>query len=189
MPRRPGWSFWDVQRRSRGGDFGSIWYVFVLAGHPVPQLNLLTVTLFALACLGIALLIIFAPRRPRFGAMAFLVVAAFLMTNKVYSPQYVLWLLPLLILARPRWRDWWIFSAAELIYFAAIWWHLGGFLAPGNNGRTGSTGWRCCQARRPVLVGDRGRPRCASAGPGSVRANGADDPSGGWLDGAPDAVG
>ena len=28
--------------------------------------------------------------------MAFLVVAAFLMTNKVYSPQYVLWLLPLL---------------------------------------------------------------------------------------------
>ena len=36
-----------------------------------------------------------APRRPRFGAMAFLVIAAFLLTNKVYSPQYVLWLLPL----------------------------------------------------------------------------------------------
>ena len=55
-------------------------------------------------------------------------VVAFLLTNKVYSPQYVLWLLPLLILARPRWRDWLIFTAGELIYFGAIWWHLGGVL-------------------------------------------------------------
>jgi uncharacterized membrane protein len=47
------------------------------------------------------------------GAMAFLVVAAFLMTNKVYSPQYVLWLLPLMILARPKWRDWLIFTAGS----------------------------------------------------------------------------
>jgi hypothetical protein len=124
---------WSTTRP--GGDFGSLWYVFVLAGHPVPQLNLLTMTIFALACLGIALLIILAPRRPRFGAMAFLVVAAFLITNKVYSPQYVLWLLPLLILARPRWREILIFSTAELIYFGSIWFHLGGFLTPGNSGQ------------------------------------------------------
>jgi uncharacterized membrane protein len=75
--------------------------------------------------------------------MAFLVVAAFLMTNKVYSPQYVLWLLPLMILARPKWRDWLIFTAGELIYFVAIWWHLGGFLSPGTARRTGFTGSRC----------------------------------------------
>ena len=65
--------------------------------------------------------------------MAFLVVAAFLLTNKVYSPQYVLWLLPFVILARPRWRDWLVFTAGELIYFVAIWWHLGGLLAPGDS--------------------------------------------------------
>ena len=74
--------------------------------------------------------------------MAFLVVAAFLLTNKVYSPQYVLWLLPFVILARPRWRDWLIFTAGELIYFVAIWWHLGGSSPRATAPPTGSTGWR-----------------------------------------------
>jgi hypothetical protein len=181
-------SFWEYNA-SRGGDFGSIWYVFVLAGHPVPQLNLLTMTLFALACLGIALLIILAPRRPRFGAMAFLVVAAFLITNKVYSPQYVLWLLPLLILARPRWREVLIFSAAELIYFGSIWLHLGGYLTPGNNGQD-RLYWLAVLLRLAVqcwlvilVVRDALRPDHDP-----VRVNGADDPTGGWLDGAPDAA-
>ena len=31
-------------------------------------------------------------------------VAAFLLTNKVWSPQYSLWLVPLAVLALPRWR-------------------------------------------------------------------------------------
>ena len=46
----------------------------------------------------------------------------------------MLWLLPLMILARPRWRDWTIFTAGELLYFGAIWWHLGGYLSPGSSG-------------------------------------------------------
>ena len=56
--------------------------------------------------------------------MAFLVVAAFCLTNKVYSPQYVLWLIPLAALARPRWRDFLIWQAGEVVYFAAIWYFL-----------------------------------------------------------------
>jgi uncharacterized membrane protein len=60
----------------------------------------------------------------------FLVVAAFLLVNKVYSPQYVLWLLPLAALARPRWRDLLIWQAGEIVYFGAIWLHLSGDLAP-----------------------------------------------------------
>ena len=125
--------FWTFNA-DRSGDFGSIWYVFSLAGHDVPHLNVVSAGLFALACLLIGLLVVAAPRRPRFGAVAFLVVAAFLMTNKVYSPQYVLWLLPFVVLARPRWRDWWVFTAGELCYFVAIWWHLGGELSPGDGG-------------------------------------------------------
>ena len=125
-------SFWEFNA-GRTGDLGSIWYVLSLADRPVPNLNLVSFGLFALGCLGIAVLIIVAPRRPRFGAMAFLVMAAFLLTNKVYSPQYMLWLLPFVILARPRWRDWMIFTAGELIYWVAIWWHLGGLLAPGDS--------------------------------------------------------
>ena len=76
--------------------------VRALAGRPAGAVSQLGQrrAVHALLRAGILVLIISAPRRPRFGAMAFLVVAAFLMTNKVYSPQYVLWLLPPMILAR-----------------------------------------------------------------------------------------
>jgi uncharacterized membrane protein len=116
------------------------------------------------------------------------VVAAFLITNKVYSPQYVLWLLPLMILARPRWREWLIFTVGELLYFGAIWWHLGGFLTPGNNGedrlywlavlaRLATQSWVVVMVVRNVFRPE-GDP---------VRAGGLDDPSGGQLDRAGDA--
>jgi len=58
--------------------------------------------------------------------LLFLIVAAFILVNKVYSPQFVLWLIPLLVLALPNWRDFLIFSAAELLHFWAIWGFLSG---------------------------------------------------------------
>ena len=76
-----------------------------------------------------------APATPRLAQLGFLVVAGFLLVNKVYSPQYVLWLLPLAVLARPRWRDQLIWQAGEVVYFAAVWWYLGGYLAPGGRRR------------------------------------------------------
>ena len=138
-------------------------------------------------CLAIAALIVVAPRRPRFGQVAFLVVVAFLLTNKVYSPQYVLWLLPFVVLARPRWRDWLVFTAGELLYFVAIWWHLAGVLAPGDSSED-RIYWLAVIVRlgtqlgvATLVVRDIFRP---SRDP--VRAGGLDDPAGGVLDGAPD---
>jgi uncharacterized membrane protein len=179
-------SFWEFNSQ-RTGDLGSIWYVFVLAENPVPNLNLVSGGLFAAGCLGIAGLILLAPRRPRFGAVAFLVVVAFLLTNKVYSPQYVLWLLPFVTLARPRWRDWLVFTAGELIYFVAIWWHLGGLLAPGDSSadriywlaviiRLLTQSWVVVLVIRDILLPEHD----------PVRAGGLDDPTGGALDRAPD---
>ena len=179
--------FWRFNSE-RGGDFGSLWYVLSLAGHPVPHLNTISAGLFALGCLLIGGLILLAPRRPRLGAVAFLVVAVFLMTNKVYSPQYVLWLLPFVALARPRWRDWWIFTVGELVYFVAIWWHLGGFLKPGDSSadrvywaavllRLATQAWLVLVVVRDVLVPARDPVRMAAA----------DDPTGGVLDRAADA--
>ncbi len=83
--------------------------------------------LFALACAAIAVLALIADRRPRLPQLAFLVVAAFLLTNKVYSPQYVLWLLPLAVLARPRWRDFLIWQAGEVVHFVGTWLLLAGY--------------------------------------------------------------
>jgi hypothetical protein len=42
------------------------------------------------------------------------VLAAFLMTNKVWSPQYVIWLVPLAVLARPRLWPYVLWQLAEV---------------------------------------------------------------------------
>lgn len=74
------------------------------AGQVPVTLNLVSTTLFALACGAIAWVAWTAPRPPPLGALCFLVVAAFLLVNKVWSPQYSLWLVPLAVLAYPRWK-------------------------------------------------------------------------------------
>ena len=58
-----------------------------------------------------------APRPPRLASLAFLVVAAFLLVNKVWSPQYSLWLVPLAVLALPRWR----LLLAWMVLDALVW--------------------------------------------------------------------
>ncbi len=179
-------SFWTYNS-GRGQDLGSIWYVLKLAGYEINQLNLVALAIFAVACLAIGVLILLAPRRPRIGSVFFLVLVAFLLTNKVYSPQYVLWLLPFVVLARPVWRDWLIFTAGELLYFAAIWWHLGGFLTPGSDGAD-RIYWLAVILRMlaqlwiaAVVVRDILRPEHDV-----VRRGDWDDPTGGVLDGTAD---
>ena len=100
-------------------------------------INLWSYAIFGVWCAGVALLGLTAPTTPRFAQLAFLVLAGFLLVNKVYSPQYVLWLLPLAVLARPRWRDQIIWQAGEVLYFASVWWYLGGYLAPASGGDPG----------------------------------------------------
>jgi uncharacterized membrane protein len=82
--------------------------VSVFTGWPgfaeVRTLNLVSASLFVLACLAISWIALAAPHPPRLGQLCFLVVAAFLLANKVWSPQYSLWLVPLAVLAIPRWK-------------------------------------------------------------------------------------
>ncbi|MGI9195889.1 MAG: glycosyltransferase family 87 protein, partial [Candidatus Nanopelagicales bacterium] len=93
-----GWAHFYEFSQTRGQDWGSIWYAVTLWGLPqVPpdMLNYVATGSFLALCVIIAVLILFAPKRPRLIPMLFLVVAAFAVTNKVYSPQYVMWLVPL----------------------------------------------------------------------------------------------
>jgi uncharacterized membrane protein len=129
--------------RTRGIDWGTLWYIgehLPLGGgrYGVPwfqtlnqdpnhnSLNALYFGLFLIACGLILMLAIGAPRRPRFAQLAFLVVAAFLVLGKVWSQQYVLWLLPLAVLARPRWGAFLAWQAAEVGYFLAFYGELMG---------------------------------------------------------------
>ena len=76
----------------------------------------LLAALLLLGWLGLA-----APVAPRLGQLAFLVVLAFLLTTKVWSPQYSLWLVPLLALARPRWRLSLVWQFSEVaVWFATL---------------------------------------------------------------------
>jgi uncharacterized membrane protein len=120
--------FWEFNSQ-RGPDFGSIWLVASNYGHVASSdlINATTWIFFGLSCVAIGLLGLLAPRRPRVVQLMFLVVVAFLLVNKVYSPQYVLWLLPFAALARPRWRDMLIWQACEVFYFFAIWMHIANF--------------------------------------------------------------
>jgi uncharacterized membrane protein len=68
------------------------------------RLNLVVLGLFVLACVGVGVLARRAPRPPRLASLCFLVVAAALLVNKSWSPQFSLWLVPLAVLALPRWR-------------------------------------------------------------------------------------
>ena len=130
--------------------------------------------LFGAVCLGVFALGMLAPTPPRLAQLGFLVVAGFLLVNKVYSPQYVLWLLPLAVLARPRWRDLLIWQAGELFYYVAIWLNLGGWLAgvdrrlPGDLPAAASLVHLAGRAvprrgRRPRRAAARARPRLEAA--------------------------
>ncbi|WP_227487029.1 glycosyltransferase family 87 protein [Nocardioides malaquae] len=128
--------FWTFNSE-RGADLGSLWLVAQQMMGPdawieVDTINLVSWGFMALWCLGVLVLGLKAPVSPRFAQLGFLIVAGFLLVNKVYSPQYVLWLLPLAVLAHPRWRDLLIWQVGEVLYFGAIWFQLGGYLEPGD---------------------------------------------------------
>ncbi|UQX88528.1 glycosyltransferase 87 family protein [Jatrophihabitans telluris] len=75
----------------------------------------------------ISLIALSAPSRPRLAQLCFLVVAAFLLTTKVWSPQYSVWLVPLLALARPRWRLAIIWQVCEIaVWIATLLWLVSG---------------------------------------------------------------
>jgi uncharacterized membrane protein len=187
-----GWSKFYTFSQERGVDFGSFW--LIMAQNSTDPLstdtvNTLATALVLLCCVGIAVLTLTAPRRPRFAQLAFLIVAAFILTNKVYSPQYVLWLVPLAVLARPKWRDFLIWQACEVAYFLGIWMYLAyttsgdahkGLPQDGYHWAIAvhllGTLYLCVVVVRDIYMPERD----------VVRRAGDDDPSGGVLDGAED---
>jgi uncharacterized membrane protein len=192
-----GWATFYTFNSSRGADWGAIWYFFEVEHWPVVgslslrALNIASFGLFVLACAAIFALALGAARRPRLPQVVFLTVAAFVLTNKVWSPQYVVWLVPLVILARPRLLGYALWQLAEIGYFYAIWDYLIGVVAGTHtSGAIGTGPYFAALAARfgtvlllcVLVVRDIMRP-----GRDVVRSDGADDPAGGVLDGAPDA--
>jgi uncharacterized membrane protein len=195
---RSGWAYFFVFSKNRGADWGSVWYMFEhfnlpkLGTSQLSVLNELSAAALIVAFAAIALLALAAPRRPRLPQLCFLLLAAFLMTNKVWSPQYVVWLVPLAVLARPRLWPYVLWQLAEVGYFFGIWGYLIFATAPhpviGYQGISAGWYFTLLAARfltvgllaayvvRDILYSERD----------VVRAHGLDDPAGGVLDQAPD---
>jgi uncharacterized membrane protein len=194
-----GWETFYIFNAKRGADWGSIWYFFQAEHWPavgslsLAGINLASAAAFLACCVAIAALALAAPRRPRLPQLLFLATAAFLLTSKVWSPQYVVWLVPLVVLARPRLVAYAVWQIAEVAYFYAIWGylitvvagqHTSGAVSPwlyfaALLARFGTVLLLCVLVVRDVLRPDRD----------VVRADGeTDDPAGGVLDGSPDRL-
>ncbi len=112
---------------SRGSDWGSIWYSLSALGISLANLNYLSILALLIGFTVIAIHLLGLEATPSLASVSFIVLAIVMCASKVYSPQYVLWLAPLAVIALVDKRDlraFWVWQGAELVYHVAIWQHL-----------------------------------------------------------------
>jgi uncharacterized membrane protein len=122
-----GWFRFYEFNLSRKSDWGSLWYALNLFGINLTGLNSIAIIGLLAAFTGLALYVLELRGIPSLASLAFIVFATVMILSKVYSPQYVLWLTPLAVMAIKSSKDlpaFWIWQGAEIIYHIAIWQHL-----------------------------------------------------------------
>ena len=127
---RTGWWRFFKMNGERGVDFGSLWYALNLFNISTSNPNNLSILLFLIGIAAYAVYFFGLSNLPTLATTSFIVVAIFTISSKVYSPQYVLWLTPLAILAMRDKKDrpaFWIWQGAELLYHLAIWEYLASY--------------------------------------------------------------
>ncbi|WP_011693975.1 glycosyltransferase family 87 protein [Arthrobacter sp. FB24] len=192
-----GWKYFYQFTEDRPAGYSSPWFAYNLVAGRLQWLplgpeaiNTLALNLFLISCVLIAVLALTAPRRPRLAQLAFLIVAAFILTNKVYSPQFVIWLIPLLALARPRWRDFLIWQGIEGLHWAAVWMYLGQVTSGGPTQHNIDMPYYVLAVGLHMIATAYLMARVAwdirDPGHDVVRRHSVDDPQGGPFDGARD---
>jgi hypothetical protein len=116
----------------RDNDLGSIWYALQLR-----EITFANSTIISIALVLLASVAIFnvagkskLPSFETFALSAFLAVSAFVTISKVYSPQYILWLTPLALLAMTKREErsaFWVWQGGEALYHLAIWQYLASY--------------------------------------------------------------
>ncbi|MFJ6078810.1 glycosyltransferase family 87 protein [Pseudarthrobacter sp. NPDC092419] len=198
VANRAGWGHYFDFLADREASYGSLWFAYNLLAERLNRptlspesVDVLSSGLFFLACAAIALVALSAPRRPRLAQLLFLLVAAFILTGKTYSPQYVVWLVPLFALALPRWREFLAWQGIEGLHWAAVWMYLGQVTSAGSTQHNLDMPYYVLAVVVRMLAvaylmvrvaGDIYDPRRDP-----VRRQHADDPPGGPFNGASDA--
>lgn len=122
-----GWLRFYQLNFDRGQDWGSAWYALSSLGVPLGSTNFFAILALLIAVLVILLFIFATKETLNLADVSFIVLALVMVASKVYSPQYVLWLVPLAVIAITTRKDlhaFWIWQIAEVIYHVAIWQHL-----------------------------------------------------------------
>ena len=120
------WRFYKLNLE-RSADFGSIWYGLDLLNIDSPSLNLIYLLLSIGLFAGFTFYLIKLKKTPKLAQVALFSVVIFTTVGKVYSPQFVLWLTPLAVIALTNSRQqitFWLWQATEIIYHLAIWQYL-----------------------------------------------------------------
>jgi len=120
------WRFYKLNM-DRQADWGSMWLAFSQLGIGLTNLNYLALLLLLIGLVSFVILLFELKNTPTLASVAFIVLAIVMVASKVYSPQYVLWLTPLAVIAINNKKDlhaFWIWQAAETVYHVAIWQHL-----------------------------------------------------------------
>jgi uncharacterized membrane protein len=120
------WRFYKLNM-DRQADWGSLWLAFSQLGLGIANLNYLALLLLLIGLTSFAIFLFELKHTPSLASVGFIVLSIVMMASKVYSPQYVLWLTPLAIIALTNKKDlhaFWIWQGAETLYHVAIWQHL-----------------------------------------------------------------
>jgi uncharacterized membrane protein len=120
------WRFYDLNL-NRGSDWGSVWYSLSNLGLDLTHQNYLSVLCLAIGLTALTIFLLQLRTPPTLAHTAIFVMIIVMAVSKVYSPQYVLWLTPLAIIAMIDKREltvFWFWQGAEVAYHLAIWQHL-----------------------------------------------------------------
>ncbi|CAB4649642.1 unannotated protein [freshwater metagenome] len=122
-----GWLRFYELNFDRGQDWGSLWYALTSLGVNLGNTNFFAILALFVSVLFVSLLIFSTKNVITLADVSFIVLALVMIASKVYSPQYILWLVPLAVIAMSTRKDlhaFWIWQIAEVIYHVAIWQHL-----------------------------------------------------------------
>ena len=122
LAARDGWLTFFRYNARRVADFDSLWYMACNRLHVGCSLSPRAINILSVLAMAVVAAVLWWARRirqpdfPRW-TFAFPLLVIFLLVNKVYSPQYGLWLLPLFVLAFPNLPLFVAFEAADLAVF------------------------------------------------------------------------
>lgn len=126
------WEFYNFSK-IRGIDFGSIYLAIrQLLNIEIATSIANTVGLLAVAIAGVFALLNY--RKLNAAEIFLILLGTFLLFNKVYSPQYWLWLTPVIALTIQSRTQWIIWNVSQTIYFVGIWRYLLNLQEPNASG-------------------------------------------------------